>query len=230
MEVMFDFFISDSPKITKLITLFCASISILTWLNIVSPLYLYINYELIFKKFEIWRIFTSFFFFGKLSTSSLFHIIIFFRNSKLLEKTVFKGNSADYLYFLLFSMSFIFIFSSFFNIIFLSQSLNFALTYYWGRKCKNTMVLVMGILNFRAAFLPIFYLIFNVIVENEYKNSIIGLLAGHIFFYLKDIFPRIKRGKKMQLLKTPNSIKKFCEVCKLNNDFIFDVDEADLLF
>jgi Derlin-2/3 len=229
MEVV-EFFLSNSPKITKVITLCCASISILTWLNIVSPLYLYINYELIFKKFEIWRIFTSFFFFGKLSTSSLFHILIFFRNSKLLEKSVFKGNSADYLFFLVFSMSFIFILSSFFNIIFLSQSLNFAMTYYWGRKSKNTVVLVMGILNFRAPFLPIFYLIFNLLLENEYKNSFIGLLAGHIYFYLKDIFPRIKRGKKLQLLKTPNAIKKFCDICKLNNDFILDIDDGDMIF
>ena len=61
MEV-FNFFFQDSPKVTTFLTLTCLSISVLTWFEILSPLYLYLNFELIFKKYQFWRLFTSFFY------------------------------------------------------------------------------------------------------------------------------------------------------------------------
>jgi len=226
----FNFIFDSSPKITKSITLISGTISILCWLNIISPLYLYLNHELIFKRCQIWRIFTNFFFFGSLSANCVFHLILFFRNSKLLEKNVFKGNAADYLFFLLFFTINIFIISPLFNIVFLSHSLSFAMTYYWGRKSKNGIVLIMGILTLRAQYLPIFYLIFSIILNSDFREDLIGFLIGHLFYFIKDILPRIKRVKKKQFLKTPNFIKKFCEICNLNNEYILEGEEENMFF
>lgn len=52
MEV-FDIFFSDSPKITKFLTISILITSLMTWFEIVSPLNLYINYEIIFKKHQV---------------------------------------------------------------------------------------------------------------------------------------------------------------------------------
>ena len=184
MEV-FNFFFQQSPKITKILTLSSISISLLTWFEIVSPLSLYLNYSLIFKKCQIWRIFTNFFYFGDFSLSLLFHMLIFFRNSKLLEKKIFKGSAPDYLYFILFCMVFLLIFNPFARIIFLSESLSFAMTYYWGRKSKTTNVEFMGVFTFRAPYLPWFYLVVSFLLESDFKNDLYGLFIGHIYFYLK---------------------------------------------
>lgn len=52
MEV-FDILFSDSPKITKFLTISILITSLMTWFEIVSPLNLYINYEIIFKKHQV---------------------------------------------------------------------------------------------------------------------------------------------------------------------------------
>ena len=81
MEV-FNFFFQDSPKVTTFLTLTCLSISILTWFEILSPLYLYLNFELIFKKYQFWRLFTNVFFIGGFSSSFLFFVVMVYLNLK----------------------------------------------------------------------------------------------------------------------------------------------------
>ena len=229
MEV-FNFFFQQSPKITKILTLSSILISLLTWFEIVSPLSLYLNYSLIFKRCQIWRIFTNFFYFGDFSLSLLFHMLIFFRNSKLLEKKIFKGSAPDYLYFILFCMVFLLIFNPFARIIFLSESLSFAMTYYWGRKSKTTNVEFMGVFTFRAPYLPWFYLVISFLLESDFKNDFYGLIIGHLYFYLKEILPRIKSLNNIKILETPKFFNKLCDKLDINNEFIVDVEDADLLF
>ncbi len=77
MDVL-NFFFQDSPKITKILTISSILISLLTWFGLLSPLDLYFNNELIFKKFQIWRIFTNIFYFGDLSLSLIFHLILLY--------------------------------------------------------------------------------------------------------------------------------------------------------
>jgi len=229
MEV-FNFFFQQSPIITKIITLSSIGISLLTWSEIVSPYSLYLNYNLIFKKFQIWRIFTNFFYFGNFSLSLVFHMLIYFRNSKLLEKKIFKGSAPDYLFFILFCMIFLLIFNIFAKILFLSQSLGFAMTYYWGRKSKTTVVEFMGVFSFRAPYLPFFYLIISFLLQSDFKNDLYGLFIGHIYFFLKEILPRIKSVKNIKILETPKFFVRLCDKLNINNEFIIDVEDGDLLF
>ena len=77
------------------------------------------------------------------------------------------------------------------------------MTYYWGRKSKNTFVNFMGIFTLRAPYLPWFYLVFSYMLESEFKNDLLGIIVGHIYFYLKDIFPRLTKSKGICLLNTP---------------------------
>ena len=229
MEV-FNFFFQDSPKVTTFLTLTCLSISVLCWFEILSPLYLYLNFELIFKKYQFWRLFTSFFYYGDIGLSFIFHMILFFRNSKFLENSVFKGNAADYIFFLLFSITFILIISFFFGFIFPASCLSFAMTYYWGRKSKNVIVQFMGIFNLRAPYLPWFYLVFSFLLDSDFKYDLVGMIVGHFFFFFKDVFPRIKKFNNYQIMETPNFIKRFCDKFRLNNDFVIGGDEEGILF
>jgi len=66
----------DSPKLTKILTFLCLTISLLTWFEIVSPLSLYLNYDLVFKKYQFWRLFTNFFYFGNFGLSLIFHLML----------------------------------------------------------------------------------------------------------------------------------------------------------
>jgi len=229
MEV-FNFFFQQSPKITKILTLSSIFISLLTWFEIISPYSLYINYQLIFKKFQIWRILTNFFYFGKFNLSLILHMLMFFRNSKLLEKKIFKGIAPDYLFFIFFNMICLMVLNIFANEIFLSESLNFSMTYYWGRKSKNTNVEFMGLFTFRAPYVPWIYLIFSFFINSGIKDELIGLIVGHFYFFLKEIIPRLKIIKNPRLLETPKFFYNLCNSLNLNNDYIVDVEDGEILF
>jgi len=56
------------------------------YFDIVSPFSLYLNYRLIFEKYEFWRILTNFFFFGMPSLDFVFHMYFLVRYCRLLEE------------------------------------------------------------------------------------------------------------------------------------------------
>ena len=229
MEV-FNFIFNESPKITKILIISSFSISILVWTNLITAYDIYLNYSLIVKRFQIWRIFTTFLYFGELNLSLVFNMYIFFRDSKILEKKVFHGNCADYLFFICFCMISLLFLGIFTKSIFLSSSLNYSLMYYWGRKSKNNNVEFMGVFTFRAPYLSIFYLLITFLLGYDYTNLIYGIMVGHVYFFGKEILPRIKSLNGLKLLETPNFLIKFCEFFDLNNDFIIENEDPNLMF
>ena len=228
MEV-FNFLFNESPKITKILVLSSFGISVLVWSGLVNTLDIYLNFYLIFHKYEIWRILTTFLYFGEFNLNLILHMFIFFRDSKILERKIFQGNSADYLYFILFCMIFLLLLSPITKTLFLSTSLNFAMMYYWGRKSKMTNVEFMGVFTFRAPYLSIFYLMISFLLGYEYKELIIGIIVGHVYFFLKEILPRIKGVKGIKLLETPKIVQKMCDLLQLNNDFIIEIEDQNVM-
>ena len=228
MEV-FNFIFNESPKITRLLILSSFAISILVWSGLINTLDIYLNFGLIIHKFEIWRLLTTFLYFGEFNLNLILHMYIFFRDSKILEKKIFHGSSADYLYFILFCLIFLLILSPFTKSLFLSSSLNFAMMYYWGRKSKTTNVEFMGVFTFRAPYLSIFYIIISFLLGYEYKQLIYGIIVGHVYFFGKYILPRIKGIKGVKLLETPRFIQSLCDILKLNNDYIIEIEDANLM-
>ncbi|UYV81302.1 DERL2 [Cordylochernes scorpioides] len=71
-------------------------------LDVVSPFQLYFNPDLIFYKFQIWRLFTTFLFFGSFGFSFFFNIIFTYRHCRNLEESSFRGRTADFVYMFLF--------------------------------------------------------------------------------------------------------------------------------
>ena len=228
MEV-FNFLFNESPKITKILVLSSFSLSILVWSGLINTLDIYLNFYLIIHKLEVWRILTTFLYFGEFNLNLILHMFIFFRDSKILEKKIFQGNSADYLYFILFCMIFLLILSPITKSLFLSTSLNFAMMYYWGRKSKMTNVEFMGVFTFRAPYLSIFYLMITFLLGYDYKELIIGIIVGHVYYFLKEILPRIKGVKGIKLLETPKIVQKMCDVLQLNNDFIIEIEDQNVM-
>ena len=229
MEV-FNFLFNEAPKITKILIISSFATSLLVWTGLITTLDIYLNPGLIIYKLQIWRILTTFLYFGEFNLSLILHMYIFFRDSKILEKKIFHGSSADYLYFILFCMLFLLLLSPFTKSIFLSSSLNFAMMYYWGRKSKTTNVEFMGVFTFRAPYLSAFYLLISFLLGYDYRELIFGIIVGHVYFFGKEILPRIKGVKGVKLLETPSFVQKFCDALKLNNDYIIEIEEPNLMF
>ena len=99
--------------------------------DIISPFSLYFNFNLIFVQGQVWRLFTSFLFFGMFSIDFLFHMYFMVRYSRLLEEGDFRGRTANFLMMLLFGIMMMTFVAPFLTVNFLGNSLTFMMLYVW---------------------------------------------------------------------------------------------------
>ena len=58
-----------------------------------------------------------------------------------------------------------------------------------------------GLLNFQAPYLPWVLFAFSLLLGNSVIVDLMGIVVGHIYYFLEDVFPREQGG--FRLLKTP---------------------------
>eukprot|EP01024_Parvocaulis_polyphysoides_P069194 TRINITY_DN8460_c0_g1_i14.p1 TRINITY_DN8460_c0_g1~~TRINITY_DN8460_c0_g1_i14.p1 ORF type:complete len:263 (-),score=23.63 TRINITY_DN8460_c0_g1_i14:445-1233(-) len=192
------------PIITRCYTTLAVATTFACTLEIVTPLQLYFNSRLIFQKYELWRLFTNFLFFGNLGIDFFFHMFFLVRYSKALEEGSFRGKSADFLWMLMFGSFIMLAIAPFVNVQFLGMSLTFMMVYVWGRRHQYVQLSFLGIFNFTAPYLPWVLLAFSLVLGGSVMSDLVGLVAGHIYYFLEDVYPRMS-GRR--LLQTPQIVK-----------------------
>lgn len=65
-------------------------------LDLVSPFQLYFNPNLILRKYQLWRLISTFLFFGNLGFNFFFNMIFTYRYCRMLEEGSFRGRTADF--------------------------------------------------------------------------------------------------------------------------------------
>ena len=58
-----------------------------------------------------------------------------------------------------------------------------------------------GLLNFQAPYLPWVLFAFSLLLGNSVIVDLMGIVVGHVYYFLEDVFPREHGG--FRLLKTP---------------------------
>lgn len=71
-------------------------------LDIVSPFQLYFNPTLILRHYQLWRLATTFLFFGTIGFNFLFNMTFTYRYCRMLEEGSFRGKSSDFIMMFLF--------------------------------------------------------------------------------------------------------------------------------
>eukprot|EP00878_Enallax_costatus_P024128 GHUV01025722.1.p1 GENE.GHUV01025722.1~~GHUV01025722.1.p1 ORF type:complete len:197 (+),score=76.16 GHUV01025722.1:592-1182(+) len=122
---------------------------------------------------------------------------------KSLEEGSFRGRSADFLWMLLFGGTLLTLLAPFVQIEFLGSSLTFMMVYVWGRRHQYVNLSFLGIFNFTAPYLPWVLLAFSVMLGSSPKVDLLGMVAGHAYYFLEDVYPRMT-GRRP--LKTPSFI------------------------
>ena len=72
-------------------------------------------YHFIFSLHQIWRLVTTFLFFGNFSIDFLFHMYFLVRYCRLLEEGSFRGRTTDYIYMVLLGAGIMTVIFSFVN-------------------------------------------------------------------------------------------------------------------
>jgi len=200
------------PLITKTYLTGCVLTTLAVHLDIITPLSLYLNFHVITKHYEVWRLVTNFFFFDYFGLNFIFHMFFLVRHSKLLEEGAFRGRTADYLFLWIFGATLlllidvVFYYTQLPKLMFLGPSLVFMIVYVWSRDERNKDVIMsfLGLFTFTAPYLPWVILGVGLLLDQTPIFDLLGIAVGHVYFFLTTVYPQ-RTGR--QLLKTPGFLK-----------------------
>ncbi|XP_019154785.1 PREDICTED: derlin-1-like [Ipomoea nil] len=162
-------------------------------------------YSDVFRRFQVWRLVTNFFFIGPFSFTFAFRLLIILRYGVQLERGPFDRRTADYVWMflsgaigLLVMAIFPFLWSPF-----MGASLVFMIVYIWGREFPDARINVYGLVEFKGFYLPWYMLGIDMILGNPLKPDMLGIAAGHIYYFLTVLHPLAKN-----YFKTPRWVHK----------------------
>jgi Derlin-2/3 len=88
------------------------------------------------------------------------------------------------------------------------------LVYLWARRNENVRLSFLGLLPFRAPYLPWVLMSFSALIGSNALHSLIvdglGIVAGHLYFYAEDIYPKVATIRGWQVyrpLRAPIFVK-----------------------
>jgi len=198
------------PVVTKYYFVAAVATTTLISLGLVNPIYLYLDFDLVFRKFQIWRLITCFMFFGKFSLPFLFQIYILVKYFQMLEDGYFVGSrgTADLIILMVFGWSVMLVIAYLLEgLVFLGPALVFMVLYIWSRKDPYRDVIFWGF-RFQAWHFPFVLLLFGVLIGSSPVLDIVGIVVGHMYHFLVDIVPN---EYNRRFLSTPQFLYNYFE-------------------
>lgn len=176
------------PKITRgyltaaLVTTVCVQLEFL------SPLLLYLDFDGLTRKFELWRLATNFMFFGKFGLPFVFSLFFLVRYGRELEGKRYEGRAADLLWAMmligLVQVAVAYVLGS---MPFLSQPMLSAIVYLWSREYADQVVSIFGLFNVQAFYFPWVLLLIRVLMGQSPVDDLVGIFSGHIYYFAEDV-------------------------------------------
>ncbi|KAJ0030817.1 hypothetical protein Pint_13303 [Pistacia integerrima] len=195
-------FYNSLPPICKAYGTLCLAVTTACQLRLLNPNYLGLDYELVFLRLQVWRLFTNFFFIGFFSINFGIRLLMIVRYGVNLEKGPFDRRTADFLWMMIFGALSLLVLSAIpiFQTGYLGISLVFMLIYVWSREFPNAQINIYGLVTLKAFYLPWAMLALDVVFGSPLMSDLLGIIAGHLYYFLTVLHP-LSTGKN--LLKTP---------------------------
>ena len=163
------------------------------------PALLNFDWKSILTRFQVWRLFTPFLFFGPFGLNYILTIQFVWIYMAQLEKLQYN-NPEEFCLLLLFGAGALIGGYSFLGLStkFLGHNLSTYLVYIWARIFEGTDVNVMDLFILKAELLPWFFCAQTFILEGEVPFAdLLGIVVGHLYHYLT----------QQKILKAPQSLR-----------------------
>lgn len=195
------------PPVSKTYGVACLMTTAALYLGLYNRWTIALEYELVFKRFQVWRLITNFFFLGPFSFPFAFRLIIIAKYGVSLERGPFDKKTADYVWMFIFGALSLLVMAAIppLYIPFMGPSLVFMIVYIWGREFPNARISIYGVVSLKGFYLPWALLALNLIFGNPLMPDILGMVAGHLYYFLTVLHP-LAGGRN--LLKTPRWVHK----------------------
>jgi len=195
----------EMPPVTRAYMTTIVMTTLAVQMEFLTPFQLYFNPRLVLYHGQVWRCITAFLFFGTFGFNLLFSMIFTYRYCRMLEEGSFRGRSSDFLVMFIFGATAMLGFTFLVNMMFLGQALTLMLVYVWARRNPFVRMSFFGLLTFNAPYLPWVLVGFGLLLGNSVEVDMLGMVVGHAYFFLEDVFPQQDGGWK--ILKTPAFLK-----------------------
>lgn len=154
-------------------------------------------------KFQIWRLFTGCVYCGKFSFNFAMHTYILYENCRRYELSPFNtgagGNTADFLWLILLSVTILLVIAYIFDMLVISEPILYVIIYVWSRREPESISNIFGF-KFKALYLPWAYCAMRLVMGGSITEPLIGIAVGHLYYFLAEVFP-ISHGRR--LIVTP---------------------------
>lgn len=200
-------FYKSLPPITKAYGTLCLLMTTIYQIGLYDPIDIALSYKLVFSRFQVWRLITTFFFLGNFSINFGIRLLMIARYGVQLEKGPFDRRTADFLWMMIFGAFSLLALAAIpiFRVPFLGISLVFMLVYVWSREFPNAQISIYGLVTLKAFYLPWAMLALDVIFGSGIMPDLLGIIAGHLYYFLTVLHP-LAGGKN--ILKTPAWVQK----------------------
>ncbi|KAJ4952244.1 hypothetical protein NE237_029076 [Protea cynaroides] len=203
-------FYNSLPPITKAYGTLCVLATIAYQIGLLNPANIALFYSYVFSRFQVWRLFTNFFFLGNFSINFGIRLLMIIRYGVQLENGPFERRTADFLWMMIFGALSLLVLSAIPLLWspFLGTSLVFMLLYVWSREFPNAQISIYGLVTLKAFYLPWAMLALDVIFGSSPIPDLLGIIAGHLYYFLTVLHP-LAGGRS--IVKTPTWLRKLVE-------------------
>jgi len=145
---------------------------------------------------QYWRLLTTFLYFGPISIDLLFHVYFLQRYARLLEES--SGRSpAHFSWLLVYAMTSLLLLSPFVSMPFLGHPLSSTLVYIWSRRNPDMLMSFLGLLVFRAPYLPWVLMGISFVMHGTIpRDEFMGVAIGHVWYFFNDVYPPLHGGSR----------------------------------
>lgn len=162
-------------------------------LGLVKAYQMMLLYSPLISNFEVWRPITAVFFYP-INQATGFHFLVncyfLYNYSIRLEKGEFDGRPADYCYMLIINWLTCTLMALAIGMPLLMDCMVLSVLYVWCQCNKETIVTFWFGTTFKAMYLPWVLFVFNFIIVGGGISELIGILSGHIYYFLKFTYPQ----------------------------------------
>jgi len=217
--------LQEVPPVTRVLCGSSILIHFLAYVNFVTQFDVFFSFQLIFTKFQFWRLYTNLFYFGDEGIFVFFQLLMLYRCSKRLEEHTFRNKTADYIYFLLLGVVLMTCYGAIAGFTTHSRSFLTMLLYIWSRYNQNVVLLVFGFVPMKAPYITWFFVLFDILIGKSIAADLLGIVLGHAFYFFNDVYPKLPLSKGKQFLKTPAFFVKMVNLMNIKqNEAVFFED------
>jgi len=170
----------------------CFATTIIVQMELLSPMLLYLDFDAVLGRLELWRLLTNFCFFGTFSLPFVFSMFFLIRYGRELESKRFEGRSADMVWFMAISglimIGVVWLFGSVLGgVPFLAQSMLSSIVYLWSREYSEQVISIFGLFNVQAFYFPWVLCAIHKLMGGSPVPDLIGIFGGHVYYFLEDV-------------------------------------------